>query len=222
MNTARVVPPYFSIPPEPMYELMPGSGLNITCVAVGSPMPYVQWRRGHSDVETGISNPVGRNILRLEDIRDSANYTCIASSKLGNIEAHTQILVKSLPRPPTNVRVSEISPTSVKLAWSYDIGSENIIYFVIQFKPKNSKQEFSEISGITTYFYVIGGMTPYTEYEFFVIAVNAIGRGPPSSPLHVTTGETSTFYSFLFLLILSFFFSLFSSSFHSNPSFLNP
>lgn len=172
---------------------MPGSGLNLTCVAVGSPMPYVSWRRGHSEIQTEVSNPVGRNILRLEDIRDSANYTCVASSKLGNIEAHTQILVKSLPRPPTNVRVSEISPTSVKLAWSYDIGSENIIYFVVQFKPKNSKQEFSEISGITTYFYVVGGMTPYTEYEFFVIAVNAIGRGPPSAPLHVTTGETSEF-----------------------------
>lgn len=31
---ARVVPPYFSIPPEPVYEIMPGSSINLTCVAV--------------------------------------------------------------------------------------------------------------------------------------------------------------------------------------------
>lgn len=193
-------------------------------------MPYITWKRGLTEISTPeAAASVGRNVLRLEDVRESANYTCVASSKLGNIEAHTQVVVKSLPRPPTNARVSDITPTSVRLAWSYDIGSENIIYFVIQYKPKKANQEFSEISGITTYFYIVGGMvrvlhfllisaafflllietrilfrfstvtilsccnmqTPYTEYEFFVIAVNAIGRGSPSAPVYVTTGETS-------------------------------
>jgi netrin-G3 ligand len=123
----------------------------------------------------------------------------VASSKLGDIEAHTQIIVKSLPRSPSNVRISDISPTSVKLAWSYDYGSENIIYFVIQYKAKNAKktEALSEVSGVTTYFYVVGGLTPYTEYEFFVIAVNAIGRGIPSPAVTATTGETSkSFFSY--------------------------
>lgn len=187
----RVVPPYFSIPPEPVYEIMPGSHINLTCVAVGSPMPYVNWKRGHVELPTPESAaPVGRNVLRLDDVRESTNYTCVASSKLGTIEANTQVVVKSLPRPPTNARISEITPTSVKLAWSYDINPENIIYYVIQYKPKSSNQEYSEISGITTSFYVVSGMTPYTEYEFFVIAVNAIGRGAPSAPVAATTGET--------------------------------
>lgn len=195
----RVVPPYFSIPPEPMYELMPGSSINLTCVAVGSPMPTVSWRKDHQEISSpdSVTNGVGRNVLRLTDVQNSGNYTCIASSKLGDIESHTQVIVKSLPRPPTNVRISDISPTTVKLTWSYDFGSENIIYFVIQFKAKNSKtlkqEALSEISGITTYFYVVSGLTPYTEYEFYVIAVNAIGRGPPSTGITATTGETSEF-----------------------------
>lgn len=184
------MPPYFSIPPEPVYELMPGSSINLTCVAVGSPMPMVIWKRGYTDITTDTTNPVGRNVLRLDDVKESVNYTCVASSKLGNIEAHTQVIVKSLPRPPTTVRISDVSPTSVKLTWTYDIGSENIIYYVIQYKAKNSKQDYTEISGITTYFHVLGGLTPYTEYEFLVIAVNAIGRGPPSPALFATTGET--------------------------------
>lgn len=39
-------------------------------------------------------------------------------------------------------------------------------------------------------FYVVRGLSPYTEYEFHVIGVNNIGRGPASSPVSTTTGET--------------------------------
>ena len=42
-SIVRRVKPRFSIPPEPEYNVMAGSDLNITCVAVGSPMPYVKW-----------------------------------------------------------------------------------------------------------------------------------------------------------------------------------
>lgn len=55
---------------------------------------------------------------------------------------------------------------------------------------KKNKQAFSEISGIITMFYVVRALSPYTEYEFYVIAVNNIGRGPPSIPATTTTGET--------------------------------
>lgn len=39
-------------------------------------------------------------------------------------------------------------------------------------------------------FYVVRALSPYTEYEFYVIAVNNIGRGPASVPATTTTGET--------------------------------
>lgn len=200
----RTVQPYFSIPPEPRYEVMPGASLNLTCVAVGSPMPNVSWRKGHYDINS-VGEPsthIGRNVLKLDDIRESVNYTCIAHSKLGTIEAHTQIIVQSLPRPPTNVRISDVLATSIRLSWSYDIGAENIIYFVIQYKPKNINQELSEISGITTYFYTITSLTPFTEYEFYVVAVNAIGRGPSSTPVYVMTGSSGKINCKLIILYL--------------------
>jgi hypothetical protein len=43
-------------------------------------------------------------------------------------------------------------------------------------------------------FYVVRGLSPYTEYEFHVIGVNNIGRGPPSSPVSVITGETGKIF----------------------------
>lgn len=38
--------------------------------------------------------PVGRNVLELSSVRESANYTCVAMSSLGIIEAVAQITVK--------------------------------------------------------------------------------------------------------------------------------
>ncbi|XP_018574252.1 tyrosine-protein phosphatase Lar-like [Anoplophora glabripennis] len=96
----------------------------------------------------------------------------------------------ALPGPPTNVRVSEITAASVRLSWSYN-EPEDLQYYVIQFKPKYANQAFSEISGIITMYYSVRNLSPYTEYEMYVIAVNNIGRGPPSAPVVVTTGETA-------------------------------
>lgn len=55
-------------------------------------------------------------------------------------------------------------------------------------------QAYSETSGIITMFYVVRGLSPYTEYEFHVIGVNNIGRGPASAPVSTTTGETGLIY----------------------------
>lgn len=74
---------------------MPGGSVNITCVAVGSPMPYVKWMLGNEDLTPEDEMPIGRNVLELNGVRESANYTCVAMSSLGIIEAVAQVLVKS-------------------------------------------------------------------------------------------------------------------------------
>lgn len=98
--TVRRVPPHFSIPPESV-EVMPGGAVNITCVAVGSPMPFVKWRLGAVELTPEDNIPIGKNVLMLVDIRESANYTCVAASDLGNIEAAAQVKVKGLCRKPS-------------------------------------------------------------------------------------------------------------------------
>ncbi|XP_044590201.1 tyrosine-protein phosphatase Lar isoform X7 [Cotesia glomerata] len=186
----RRLPPSFSIPPPSVSEVMMGASLNLTCVAVGSPMPYVKWRKEPSTEMTPEDKlPIGKNVLYLTEIKESANYTCIAASDLGLIEASSMVKVQSLPGAPENVQVSEITATSVKLTWSYKRPDE-LQYYVIQHKPKNANQAFAETSGITTMYYHVRSLSPYTDYELYVIAVNVIGRGPRSHPVYVTTGET--------------------------------
>ncbi|XP_057272582.1 receptor-type tyrosine-protein phosphatase F isoform X11 [Pezoporus wallicus] len=183
----RRVAPRFSIPPS-NHEVMPGGSVNLTCVAVGAPMPYVKWMAGVEELTKEDEMPVGRNVLELNNIVQSANYTCVAISSLGMIEATAQITVKALPKPPTEPLVTETTATSVTLTW--DSGnSDPISYYVIQYKPKSLESQFQEVDGVATTRYSIGGLSPFSEYEFRVIAVNNIGRGPPSELVEARTGE---------------------------------
>ncbi|XP_039525416.1 receptor-type tyrosine-protein phosphatase S isoform X29 [Pimephales promelas] len=183
----RRVPPRFSIPPTDN-EIMPGGSVNITCVAVGSPMPYVKWMLGSEDLTPEDDMPIGRNVLELTDVRQSANYTCVAMSTLGVIEAVSQITVKALPKPPGVPQVTERTATSITLTW--DSGNpEPVSYYIIQHKPKNSEDSYKEIDGVATTRYSVGGLSPYSDYQFRVVAVNNIGRGPPSEAIEAKTVE---------------------------------
>nr|XP_033478703.1 receptor-type tyrosine-protein phosphatase S isoform X13 [Epinephelus lanceolatus] len=187
LREVRRVPPRFSIPPTSQ-EIMPGGSVNITCVAVGSPMPYVKWMLNSEDLTPEDEMPVGRNVLELSSVRESANYTCVAMSSLGIIEAVAQITVKSLPKPPGTPVVTETTATSVTITW--DSGNPDpVTYYIIQYRAKSPDSKYETVDDITTTRYSIGGLYPNTEYEIRVSAVNTIGQGPPSEPVETRTGE---------------------------------
>uniref|UniRef100_A0A673CFU5 protein-tyrosine-phosphatase n=1 Tax=Sphaeramia orbicularis TaxID=375764 RepID=A0A673CFU5_9TELE len=174
LREVRRVPPRFSIPPTSQ-EIMPGGSVNITCVAVGSPMPYVKWMLNSEDLTPEDEMPVGRNVLELSSVRESANYTCVAMSSLGIIEAVAQITVKSLPKPPGTPVVTETTATSVTITW--DSGNPDpVTYYIIQYRAKSPDSN-------------IGGLYPNTEYENPCLCCNTIGQGPPSEPVETRTGE---------------------------------
>uniref|UniRef100_A0A8P4K3M0 Receptor-type tyrosine-protein phosphatase delta n=1 Tax=Dicentrarchus labrax TaxID=13489 RepID=A0A8P4K3M0_DICLA len=180
----RRVPPRFSIPPADS-EIMPGGNVNITCVAVGSPMPYVKWMLGAEDLTPEDDMPIGRNVLELTDVRQSNNYTCVAMSTLGVIEAVAQIIVKALPKAPGTPVVTERTATSITLTW--DSGNpEPVSYYIIQVW---SEDPYKEIDGIATTRYSVGGLSPYSHYDFRVAAVNTIGQGPSSEVVEARTAE---------------------------------
>ncbi|KAM5266593.1 receptor-type tyrosine-protein phosphatase F isoform 15-T16 [Hipposideros larvatus] len=183
----RRVAPRFSIPPSSQ-EVMPGGSVNLTCVAVGAPMPYVKWMMGAEELTKEDEMPVGRNVLELNSVMRSANYTCVAISSLGMIEATAQVTVKALPKPPIDLVVTETTATSVTLTW--DSGnSEPVSYYGIQYRAAGTEGPYQEVDGVATTRYSIGGLSPFSEYAFRVLAVNSIGRGPPSEAVRARTGE---------------------------------
>ncbi|XP_062260890.1 receptor-type tyrosine-protein phosphatase S-like [Platichthys flesus] len=186
-DTLRRVPPRFSIFPS-NHEIMPGGSVNITCVAVGSPMPYVKWMLGTEDLTPEDEMPIGRNVLELNSVRESANYTCVAMSSLGTIESIAQVLVKTLPKPPGTPIVTETTATSVTITW--DSGNPDpVSYYIIQYRAKGPDSKYETVDSITTTRYSIGGLYPNTEYEIRVSAFNSIGQGPPSTRVEARTGE---------------------------------
>nr|XP_046263867.1 receptor-type tyrosine-protein phosphatase S-like isoform X6 [Scatophagus argus] len=186
-DTLRRVPPRFSILPS-NHEIMPGGSINITCVAVGSPMPYVKWMLGSEDLTPEDEMPLGRNVLELNGVRESANYTCVAMSSLGIIEATAQVLVKTLPKPPGTPIVTETTATSVTITW--DSGNPDpVSYYIIQYRAKGPESKYETVDSITTTRYSIGGLYPNTEYEIRVSAFNSIGQGPSSPRVEARTGE---------------------------------
>ncbi|XP_008414777.1 protein tyrosine phosphatase receptor type Db isoform X14 [Poecilia reticulata] len=187
LREVRRVPPRFSIPPADS-EIMPGGNVNITCVAVGSPMPYVKWMLGAEDLTPEDDMPIGRNVLELTDVRQSNNYTCVAMSTLGVIEAMAQIIVKALPKAPGAPVVTERTATSITLTW--DSGNpEPVSYYIIQHRAKGSDDPYKGIDGIATTRYSVGGLSPYSHYDFRVAAVNTIGQGPSSEVVEARTAE---------------------------------
>lgn len=95
---------------------------------------------------------------------------------------------QALPKPPGTPVVTESTATSITLTW--DSGNpEPVSYYIIQHKPKNSEEPYKEIDGVATTRYSVAGLSPYSDYEFRVVAVNNIGRGPPSEPVLTQTSE---------------------------------
>ena len=86
----RRVPPHFTLPLR-REEVDPNGSVNLTCVAVGSPMPFVRWRDGATELGEAV---IGKNVLELKNVTESKNYTCVASSDLGNIEHVGEVIVR--------------------------------------------------------------------------------------------------------------------------------
>ncbi|VDM16015.1 unnamed protein product [Wuchereria bancrofti] len=63
----RRVPPYFSYKLERLYKTAPGGALNLTCVAVGYPMPRVFWKKSDDTyLNDPQSAPIGYSFFFLK------------------------------------------------------------------------------------------------------------------------------------------------------------
>lgn len=82
-------------------------------------MPYVKWMLGAEDLTPEDDMPIGRNVLELTDVRQSANYTCVAMSTLGVIEAVAQITVKGKPASYSCLELKSKNITDLLRSYSW-------------------------------------------------------------------------------------------------------
>uniref|UniRef100_A0A673L5F0 Contactin 1 n=1 Tax=Sinocyclocheilus rhinocerous TaxID=307959 RepID=A0A673L5F0_9TELE len=130
-------------------------------------------------------------------LRHAGRYSCTAQTPVDNVTVSAELVVRGPPGPPGGVRVDEVMTSSVRVTWSH--GTDNlspISKYSVQYRDERAQQDWRDAStspvnveGNAEMASVIN-LTPWTEYEFRVIATNTLGTGPPSDPSpKITTRE---------------------------------
>uniref|UniRef100_A0AAQ4Q435 Contactin 4 n=1 Tax=Gasterosteus aculeatus aculeatus TaxID=481459 RepID=A0AAQ4Q435_GASAC len=138
--------------------------------------------------KVGGQHSAGDIMIRNIQLRHAGKYTCAVQTKVDSISIAADLVVRGPPGPPTSVHVEEITDTTASLSWRP--GPDNhspITAYTIQ-----ARTPFSlGWQAVTTVPEVVGGhrltatvidLSPWVEYEFRVLASNAVGTGEPSKP----------------------------------------
>ena len=76
-------------------------------------------------------------VLEGAALNDSGFYACTASNAYGREEMSFQLIVQSVPEPPTNIRILEINGRQVVIGWKEGPnGNSPIIEYLLQYKKK--------------------------------------------------------------------------------------
>lgn len=123
---------------------------------------------------------------------DAGDYECVAKSAVNEISTRTTVTVAGPPGAPGGVKVIDIQRTTARLEWID--GATNgrpIMYYNVLGRTAWNRTWVNVTEGVPAVpisRYTgrkeaeIGGLTPWSAYEFAVCAVNDLGIGVPSAP----------------------------------------
>uniref|UniRef100_A0A671NQP9 Neural cell adhesion molecule L1 n=1 Tax=Sinocyclocheilus anshuiensis TaxID=1608454 RepID=A0A671NQP9_9TELE len=116
---------------------------------------------------------------------DGGTYTCTAKTEIDEDSASARLTVTGRPDPPQDLELSDPSARSVRLTWVP--GNENnspVTHFLVQFEEDRWEpgkwQNLSIFDGNLNS--VNLQLSPFVNYQFRVIAINAVGQSQPSLP----------------------------------------
>ncbi|KAI8505379.1 Neural cell adhesion molecule 1 [Branchiostoma belcheri] len=193
-------------------DIQDGGSYAVFTSASGSTL-QIKWSLNNADIQDGGSyadlTSASGSTLRVTPADDGAfgMYNCTASNPLGG--ANREVLLKEAvsPDPPSNVRTTEQTPTSVKLAFDAPLsdGGVPVKTYVVQYSVSTADNSTAALKNFTTTAPAalknftttapagtveIPGLKPETPYKFMVVAINDVGSSDPSDPpLVISTKE---------------------------------
>ncbi|XP_071510743.1 contactin-2-like [Diadema antillarum] len=126
--------------------------------------------------------------LRIQDakLHDAGEYTCIAMTIADRDSRTATVSIAGPPGPPSGLTV-DINGLTASLEWVPGSPNESpITSYSIEAKTSYD-DEWSVIRQVSSDNQgpaMVTGLEPYSNYSFRVFAVNQIGAGTPSSPVH--------------------------------------
>ncbi|XP_030620477.1 contactin-5 [Chanos chanos] len=146
----------------------------------GSHFEYIQTQSSTVDLMI-------RSIL----LKHAGKYGCQVQTSADTVYAEAELLVRGPPGPPGVVIVEEITDTTATLSWSHGVDNHSpISTYNLQARSPFSlgwqtvKTDPDPVTGDMESAMAIE-LNPWVEYEFRVVATNAIGTGDPSAPSRV-------------------------------------
>ncbi|ELK03326.1 Contactin-2 [Pteropus alecto] len=135
-----------------------------------------------------VKETVGDLTILNAQLRHGGKYTCMAQTVVDSASKEATVLVRGPPGPPGGVVVRDIGDTTVQLSWSRGFDNHSpIAKYTLQARTPSSgkwkqvRTNPANIEGNAETAQVLG-LTPWTDYEFRVIASNILGTGEPSGP----------------------------------------
>ncbi|XP_051840318.1 roundabout homolog 1 isoform X4 [Antechinus flavipes] len=194
--------------PPPVIRQGPGNQtvavdgtLVLNCVATGSPVPTVLWRKDGILISTQDSRikqlETGALQIRYAKLGDTGRYTCVASTPSGEATWSAYVEVQEfgvpvqLPRPtdpnlipsaPSKPEVTEVNRNTVTLSWQPNLnsGATPTSYIIEAFSHASGSSWQTVAENVKTETFATKGLKPNAIYLFLVRAANAYGLSDPS------------------------------------------
>ncbi|EPY75447.1 hypothetical protein CB1_001657004 [Camelus ferus] len=175
--------------------------LVLSCVATGSPVPTILWRKDGVLVSTQDSRikqlETGVLQIRYAKLGDTGRYTCIASTPSGEATWSAYIEVQEFgvpvqpPRPtdpnlipsaPSKPEVTDVSRNTVTLSWQPNLnsGATPTSYIIEAFSHASGSSWQTVAENVKMETFAVKGLKPNAIYLFLVRAANAYGISDPS------------------------------------------
>uniref|UniRef100_A0A8C2ZV88 Neural cell adhesion molecule L1 n=1 Tax=Cyclopterus lumpus TaxID=8103 RepID=A0A8C2ZV88_CYCLU len=170
-------------------KVIRGSDVRFECVVKADATTPVTttWMKGKKHVTLGWRISLDESNLVITNVNggDEGNYTCVIKSELDQKYASARLMVMDRPDPPSKLELSDPYERSVRLSWvPGDSNHNHITEYLVQYDDDDwlpgKWRNLSTYPGNLNS--VILHLTPFTYYEFRVIAINEIGMSRPSRP----------------------------------------
>ncbi|XP_061543001.1 neurofascin homolog (chicken) a isoform X18 [Phycodurus eques] len=147
----------------------------------------VAWTKDDKPIYLGWRLRKDEESLTIPNINegDEGIYTCTVKTEIDQDSASARLTVLDRPDPPMDLELSDPAARSVRLTWIPGNDHRSpVTEFLVQFEE--DRWEPGRWQDLATYpgdlNSVILQLTPFVNYQFRVISINAVGHSEPSHP----------------------------------------
>lgn len=178
---------------QPEYKIVQrGRSVVFECKVKHDPslIPTMTWLKDEGELPDDERLIVDSDSLTITDVteNDAGVYTCIMNTTLDHDSASAELTVVEQPDPPTDLELTDQKKRSVQITWTPgDEHNSPIQKFLIQYEDslhhRGHWHNLTEVPGTKTTAHL--KLSPYAQYTFRVMALNAVGYSRPSFPSRV-------------------------------------